>query len=252
MRRSFLLALIVYAVQVPITAARATGVLPVHPIVFMLPLVGVLNGQVEGRRLGGLGLTVWQPIRSILLALAFTLLGFAGRLLALHISRVPLRLPPITPASIGSLASDLAIDLFIIALWEEIVNRGYIQTRLQSVWGFWGVIASAILFASLHLPGAVLAYAGRPLQVLFRCIQTGLAGLTLGYLYWWTGSVVPTIALHGLRNFSMLSLVQHLSAVPATRLFTLQMPLQLLWLLGEAGLMVAACRLFLPRRRCSS
>jgi membrane protease YdiL (CAAX protease family) len=251
MRRSFLLALIVYAVQVPITAVCATGVLPVHPIVFMLPLVGVLNGQVEGRGLGGLGLTVWQPIRSILLALAFALWGFAGRLLALHISGAPLRLPPVTPASIGSLGGDLVIDLFIIALWEEIVNRGYIQTRLQSVWGFWGVIASAILFASLHLPGAVLAYA-RPLQVLFRCIQTGLAGLTLGYLYWWTGSVVPTIALHGLRNFLMLSLVQHLSAVPATRLFTLQMPLQLLWLLGEAGLMVAACRLYLPRRRCLS
>jgi membrane protease YdiL (CAAX protease family) len=190
-------------------------------------------------------------MRSFLLALAFGLLGLVGRLIALHLDHVPLQLPPLTATTIASLTRDLVVDLFIIALWEEIVNRGYIQTRLQAAWGFPGLVITTLLFASLHLPSALHDYGWAP-AALFRFVQTALAGFMLGYLYWWTGSVLPTIALHGLRNLSMLSVTQHLSGITATRLLVSQMPFQLLWLLGEVGLMLSVCRpVFGRRTHCS-
>ncbi|MGD2143046.1 MAG: CPBP family intramembrane metalloprotease [Anaerolineae bacterium] len=251
MRRNVLLPLVVFAVQIPLTIACVAGLLPIHPIVMMLPLVGLLNRQIERRGPEGLGLAIVQPVRSLLLALAFAVLGFVGRLIALRFDHVPLRVPPLTVVTIGSLVKDLAVDLVIIALWEEIVDRGYIQTRLQAAWGFSGVVVTTLLFASLHMPSALHDYGWAP-RILFRFVQTGLAGFMLGYLYWWTGSVLPTIAVHGLRNFLMLTVTQHLSGVTATRLLGSQMPFQLLWLVGEVGLMLFVCRPVFGRRRSLS
>jgi membrane protease YdiL (CAAX protease family) len=247
MRREVLLPLAVYAVQIPITIASVAGVLPVHPIVTMLPLVGLLTAQVEGRGPEALGLTIVQPVRALLPALAFAVLGFVGRLIALGLDRVPLHIPPLTGAAVVSLTRDLAVDLFIIALWEEIVNRGYIQTRLQAAWGFSGVVVTTLLFASLHLPCALHDYGWAP-TVLFRFVQTGLTGFMLGYIYWWTGSVLPTIALHGLRNFTMLSLTHHLSGVSVSRVLVSQIPFQLLWLVGELAAILFICRLVFGKR----
>ncbi|MGD8245340.1 MAG: CPBP family intramembrane metalloprotease, partial [Anaerolineae bacterium] len=226
MRRHVLLAILVFAVQIPIVFAYVARALPVHPIVVMLPLVGLLNERIETRGLEGLGLTIVHPVRSLILALAFGLLGLVGRLIALRLEGVLLHRPPVTGATIGSLGRDLAVDLFIIALWEEIVSRGYIQTRLQAVWGFAGVVAATLFFASLHLPSALHDFGWRP-EVVYRLVQTGLGGFMLSYLYWWTGSVLPTIVVHGLRNFTMLSLAHHLSGVAPARLRSTQMPFQL-------------------------
>jgi membrane protease YdiL (CAAX protease family) len=248
MRRDVLLPLLVFVVQIPLTVAYLTGLIPVHPIVIMLPLVGLLNGHIDRRGLQGLGLTVLRPARSLLLALAFSLLGFIGRLIVLRLEHVSLHLPPLTGATVGSLAKDFAVDLFIIALWEEIVNRGYIQTRLQATWGFSGVVGATLLFASLHVPSALHNGGGGP-RVLYRFMQTGLAGLVLGTLYWWTGSVWPPIALHGLRNFTMITLAHHLSGLTATQMELRQIPFQLLWLMGQAALMPFACQAVLGHRR---
>jgi membrane protease YdiL (CAAX protease family) len=250
MRREILLPIAVYTVQIPITIAYVAGLVPIHPIVIMLPLVGLLNGQIERRGPHGLGLTIVQPARSVLLALTFALLGFLGRLIALRLDHVPLHLPPLKSAHTASLARDLAVDLFIIALWEEIVDRGYIQTRLQAAWGFSGVVVTTLLFASLHAPSAVHDYGWSP-KVPFRLVQTGFGGFMLGYLYWWTGSVLPTILVHGLRNFVTLSLTQHLSGVAAARMLVSQPPFQLLWLLGEVGLMLCVCQPVFGKRKSS-
>jgi membrane protease YdiL (CAAX protease family) len=140
------------------------------------------------------------------------------------------------------LTKDLAIDLFIIALWEEIVSRGYIQTRLQKAWGLWGVAATTLLFATLHLPSALVD--GTLSGAASRFLQTGLSGFALSCFYWKTGSVLPTILLHGLRNFSE-SLVAHLSGLAYAQVIAVQVPFQLLWSVGEVVLMVCACRFLL-------
>jgi membrane protease YdiL (CAAX protease family) len=132
----------------------------------------------------------------------------------------------------------------IIALWEEIVSRRYIQTCLQRAWGLWGVAAATLLFATLHFPFAltddVLAGAA------FRFLQTGLSGLALNYLYWKAGSVLSTILLHGLNNFAG-SLASHLRGLSYAQVIAVQMPFQLLWLAGEVGLVVFASRFLLVR-----
>jgi len=243
-RRGVTWATVVYLVQVPILVGYAAGWVPVHPIVVLLPLVGLLNGRVEGRGREGLGLNVVWPGRSLLLALLFAALAFAGDLIVLWLEGIPLRLPPSITA--GALAGEFATDVFIIALWEEVVSRGYIQTRLQEAWGFWGVVVAALLFASLHLPSALLDHGHDLPAALLRFAQTGLAGLALGYVYWWTESVPTTVALHGLRNFAS-GLALHLGGVTAAWMYVSRPLFQLPWLAVQVALIPFLCRAVLPR-----
>ena len=55
MKRGILCAGAVYAFQIPFLIGCVVGLIPVHPIVAFLPLVGLLNGKVEGRGREGLG-----------------------------------------------------------------------------------------------------------------------------------------------------------------------------------------------------
>jgi len=247
-KRGIFWAWMVYLVQIPILVAYEREWIPIHPLVIMLPLVGLLNGKVERKERAGLGLVVVQPGRSFLLALLFAVLTFGGFLIALRLEDIPLRPPPLTTGTIGTLVGDFAVDVFIIALWEEIVSRGYIQTRLQVVWGFWGVIIATLLFASLHLPSAFLDHGYDLPAALFRFAQTGLSGFMLGYVYWQTGSVPTTIALHGLRNLA-LSVSMHLSGVTAAQMFASQIAFQFLWLVGQVGLVMLVCRAFFGSRQ---
>jgi membrane protease YdiL (CAAX protease family) len=210
----------------------------------MLPLAGLLNGKVERRGREGLGLVVVQPGRSLLLALLFAALLFGGSLIVFWLKGVPLQPPPLTIETIRWLIEDFAVTVFIIALFEEIVNRGYIQIRLQTAWGFWGVIVSTLLFASLHLPSAFLDFNYDLPTPLLHFVQVGLSGFMLGYVYWRTGSVLTTIALHGLCNFAW-SVSLHLGDVTAAQMHVSQMLFQLLWLAGQVGLMLLVCPVLL-------
>lgn len=229
---------VVYLIQIPILVAYELGVVPLHPIAIVLPLVGFLNSRVDRRGADGLGLRlVPQRGWSLLLIAVFAALGLGGKLAALRLDGVPLRALTFTAGTMRSLAVDLVVDVFIIALWEEIVSRGYIQTRLQNAWGFRGVLVATLLFASLHLPSA-LHDDGSTAATLSRFGQVLLGGFLLGYAYWLTRSVWVTIALHGLRNFLALSLMVHLSGVTGAEVQATQIGFQLLWLVGEVGLMV--------------
>ncbi|MGD2105587.1 MAG: CPBP family intramembrane metalloprotease [Anaerolineae bacterium] len=234
--------LIVYVLQIPILIGCVTGLIPVHPIVIVLPLVVFLNARVEGRGVEGLGLAVWPTGRAVSLVLIFALLGLGQRLIVLRLEGIPLQYFPLTEAWVGSLVRDFAVDIFVIAFWEEIVNRGYVQTRLQEALGFWGVLVATLLFASLHLPSALHDY-GWTSAALFRFVQVLVGGLLLGVVYWWTGSVLVTVALHGLRNFLALSLIVRLSGVAAAEIQASQVGFQLAWLLGETGLAVLVSRM---------
>lgn len=250
MNRGAFWAVVVYLVQIPVLVGCVVGLIPLHPIVIMLPLVVLFNAKVEGRGREGLGLTVVRPGNVLLLALLFGALSFGGDLIVLWREGVPLRPPALTVETIWSMAGDFAVDVFIIALWEEVVSRGYIQTRLQTAWGFLGVIVATLLFASLHIPSAFLDYSRDLPTVLFRFMQTGLSGFMLGYLYLWTASVPTTIALHGLRNFA-LSLILRLSGLTASQMLVSQKPFQLLWLVGQLALMLFACPLLFKSNRGS-
>jgi len=241
MERGIFWAVAVYLVQIPILVGCEKGWLSIHPIVIMLPLVGLLNGKVERRGREGLGLVVVRPGRSLLLALLFAALLFGGSLIVFWLEGIPLQPPPLTVETVRWLIEDFAVTVFIIALFEEVVSRGYIQTRLQAAWGLWGVVVATLLFASLHLPSAFLDLNYDLPTALLYFAQVGLAGFMLGYVYWRTGSVLTTIALHGLRNFAW-SVSLRLGDVAAAQMHASQMPFQLLWLVAQVGLMLLICR----------
>lgn len=232
---------VVYVIQMPILVAYQLGVISIHPIAIVLPLVGFLNGRVDRRGREGLGLNdVVCPGRALLLVAVFAALGLGGRLAALRLDGVPLRALTLTKGTMRTLVADLVVDVLIIALWEETVSRGYIQTRFEEAWGFRGVPLATLLFASLHLPSALHDHGWTPAAVV-RLMQVGLAGFMLGCLYWWTRSVLITIALHGLRNFLTLSLIVHLTGLTGIEMQATQTGFQLVWLLAEVGLMMLAC-----------
>jgi membrane protease YdiL (CAAX protease family) len=225
----------VYFVQIPFVVWYAQGVVPIHPIVVMLPLVGLLNFKVEKRGREGLGVRLVGPGRSLLLALIYASLSVTGWLIGLRVEGIALRVPALTTEMIWTLIESFMVGVFIIALWEEVINRGYLQTRLQAALGFWGVIVTSLVFAALHVPSALLDCDNDVIKASLRFVQTGLVGFALGYVYWRSGSVFTTIAIHGLNNF-VTGALPVLSGVSSQVLFFSQTPSQFLWLVGQVGL----------------
>jgi len=201
----------------------------------MLPLVGLLNFRVEKRGQEGLGIRLVAPGRSLLLALFYAFLSVIGWQIALGLEGVTFGVTELTVMMIWALVESLIVGVFIIALWEEVINRGYIQTRLQAAWDFWGVIVTSLLFAAMHVPSALLDYDYDVIKVSLRFVQTGLVGFALGYVYWRSRSVLTTIAIHGLNNF-VTAAFPVLSGVSYRELFFSQTAFQFLWLGGQVGL----------------
>ena len=201
-QREIARAIVVFLVQIPLTVGYSSGSSPIHPIVAMLPLVGVLNSKVEQRGPEGLGLTVVRPLRSLILALMYAGLSFGGWLALLRFDARPILLLDHVPNRVWPILESLVVGVFIIALWEEVINRGYIQTRLQTAWGSWGIVVTAILFAIMHIPSVLLDHDHGWWKALLRFTQSGVSGLALGYVYWRARSVLTTISIHGLNNFA--------------------------------------------------
>lgn len=222
-----------------------------HPIVVMLPLVGVLNFFVEKRNQEGLGLHLVQPWHSLLLTLVYAGLSILGRVIASKLAGVELQFQAITGESLWKLVLSFLEVFFIIALWEEIINRGYIQTRLQEAWGFWGVIVTTLLFAVMHVPSALLDYENGIARGIIRFVETGLAGFAFGYVYWRTRSVLTAVAIHGLNNFATTGIYPVLTGGSSQQVTWFQSIFQLVWLVGQVGLVLFLSRYFFKSKNSS-
>jgi membrane protease YdiL (CAAX protease family) len=130
------------------------------------------------------------------------------------------------------------VGVFIIALWEEIVNRGFIQSRLQATWGIWGVIVTTILFAIMHIPCALLDYENDLAKVAIRFLEAGLAGFVFSDIYRRTKSVLSTIAIHGLNKFFVTGLLPLITGISVQQVITRQSTFQLVWLAGQVVLVL--------------
>jgi membrane protease YdiL (CAAX protease family) len=167
-------------------------------------------------------------------ALFYAFLSVIGWQIALRLEGVTFEVTELTARMTWALVESLIVGVFIIALWEEVINRGYIQTRLQAAWGFWGVIVTSLLFAAMHVPSALLDYPNDLNKAFLRFVQTGVVGFALGYIYWRSRSVFTTIAVHGLNNF-VTGALPVLSGVTSRELFFSQTLSQFLWLVGQVG-----------------
>jgi len=147
---------------------------------------------VEHRPMASLGLQFSSPLQVILWGLvAFVLstlllMGEIGYRIYFR-GEDPLLATPIV--------SNWLLEILQQFLWigfpEEIVNRGYLLTRLKESWGSTpALLISAVLFGVGHLA----------LGDLPKAIQAGLTGLLYGWAFLKTESVYTSSLAHILQN----------------------------------------------------
>lgn len=89
--------------------------------------------------------------------------------------------------------------VILAPVFEEIFFRGAIQGYLTRVWKnpWYGIVTASVLFGTIH---------GNPAQIPFATIT----GMALGWVYYRTGSLLPSILMHFINNGSSV-LLYHLT-----------------------------------------
>lgn len=242
MKRSLSLAFLAYLIQFPIVIGNIQGWFPIHPVIVLPPLLGLINAKLEKRGLEGLGLILPRPSRSLLLALTLALPMCASIAHVLALEHISFSLPKLDLSLLFQLLREFAVAVFIIAMWEEIASRGYIQNRLQEAWGLIGVIVAAVMFASLHVPSAILEFNYDLEMVLLNFLQMFIPGFMLSLIYWKTRSALTTTAVHGLRNFAF-SIALLFSGLDAREMHLARPGIQILWRTIEVLLALVILRI---------
>ena len=111
-------------------------------------------------------------------------------------------------AFLGNAISALFFYVFFLGLGEELLFRGYIQSRLNDAfgkpfqfygvhWG-WGIIITSILFGLMHVLNLGSLAIGDWQLTPWWGFWTFFAGLVNGFVREKTGSIVAPTILHGL------------------------------------------------------
>ena len=114
-------------------------------------------------------------------------------------------------ASVGMVFAKLIYTFIFVALGEEILFRGYIQSRVNETfgrpcvffginWG-WGLIIGSLLFGIWHILIPFNPFIGQFDLMWQWGLWTFFLGLILGFVREKTGSVLAPAILHGLINF---------------------------------------------------
>jgi membrane protease YdiL (CAAX protease family) len=93
----------------------------------------------------------------------------------------------------------------IAGFGEEIVWRGYIQTRLIAYSGtLKGLVATSLLFAILHFPVRYYQHSGVALEALASALLVLPVGLLFGYIMLKSQNIIPSSIFHLLTNWNQL------------------------------------------------
>jgi len=125
------------------------------------------------------------------------------------ISAVPLAVVGTSAsADLGLIASTLVFQFFFAGFGEEILFRGYMQTRLNEDFGKpWrlkgvsfgpGLLISAALFGVLHLLNPFNPFTGSYDLAVWWAITSSVSGLLFGFVREKTGTVLSASLAHGL------------------------------------------------------
>ena len=111
-------------------------------------------------------------------------------------------------ATVGNGISALLFYIFFLGFGEELLFRGYIQSRLNEAWGRpyqffgvnwgWGVVITSILFGIMHFLNLGSLIGGGWQLTPWWGLWTFFAGFTGGFVREKTGSIVAPTLLHGL------------------------------------------------------
>lgn len=110
----------------------------------------------------------------------------------------------------GSLSMSLqgALLPFFISLAtgfsEELVYRGYFARRIADITAsaLVATILQVIVFVLIHVPIIVFVLHYGVSDALLYCLQLGILGFFYGYIFFETGSIIPTVIAHTLWNFT--------------------------------------------------
>jgi len=93
----------------------------------------------------------------------------------------------------------------IVGFGEEIVWRGYVQTRLIAYSGTpKGLMTTALLFALLHLPTRYYLFSGVVLEAFASALLLLPRSLLLGYIMLKSQNIIPSSIFHLFVNWSSL------------------------------------------------
>jgi uncharacterized protein len=111
-------------------------------------------------------------------------------------------------ATVGNAISAFVFYLFFLALGEELLFRGYIQSRLNAVWGRpyqfygvnwgWGIVIASVLFGLMHVLNIGNLGSGHWTLDWPWGFWTFYGGLVFGLVREKTGSIAAPTILHGL------------------------------------------------------
>jgi len=95
----------------------------------------------------------------------------------------------------------LALTIFLSALPEEVLFRGIILNKLSNYFGetswYWSLILSSVIFGLVHLKNPMDAF---PVPNWRFVLMATVAGLSYGWVYQQTHSIVASGLTHGLTN----------------------------------------------------
>jgi membrane protease YdiL (CAAX protease family) len=111
-------------------------------------------------------------------------------------------------ASLGKAISAMVFCVVFLGLGEELLFRGYLQSRLNSAfgrpftflgaqWG-WGAVIAALLFGVMHFLNLGSLVMGHWLLTPWWGVWTFFAGLAFAFVREKTGSIAAPTLLHGL------------------------------------------------------
>lgn len=179
---------------------------PVAVVLAAATAVWCLRRQGEGWAALGLARPAC-PLRTLAMALGIAVLGYLAAIVATVVATQVLGWPPMQSGKIGTVQGNLPALLRMLAIaWttaafgEELLFRGFLQGRLQKLFG--GRRGAGLLAALVQaaLFGLAHAYQGAT-----GILVTASLGLVLGLLYLRTKSLWPLVIAHGL--IDTLSLV---------------------------------------------
>jgi len=111
-------------------------------------------------------------------------------------------------ATLNNAVSAFVFYIFFLGLGEELLFRGYIQSRLNAAWGRpfkfhgvnwgWGIIITSVLFGFMHVLNIGSLIRGDWQLEWWWGFWTFFGGLVSGFVREKTGSIVAPTILHGL------------------------------------------------------
>jgi membrane protease YdiL (CAAX protease family) len=173
-------------------------------------VAGFVNSLVDDRSASGaLVLSLaWIAVLVVLGLLLRRKPTFGGTLAMAAMPLAWLAASPAAQATPGKAISALIFYVFFLGFGEELLFRGYIQSRLNVAfgkpftflgvhWG-WGAVVSAVLFGAMHFLNVASLAAGDWLLMPWWGVWTFFGGLALSLVREKTGSIVAPSILHGL------------------------------------------------------